>query len=313
MRRFKKDKHKIVKLDQDSGEWLDWRNGGIGSSDVALLMSPEPVFDRTVRSLWEQRVGYERAVELDNEHIRRGKELEPIIRDKVNAILDSFFEPQCVERIDSPYLRASLDGYNPELKAILEIKSPAEKTFNSYLNSWEIPKNYLLQMQYQMLVCNASIGYFSFYNKDIMNDVHKQKHDHPYIMLVEPDFNLQLEIEKRCAMFWYAVQNKIPIGWKNGELTLFPATIKKLILIVTEKQAEKIRKINLPVDVYINACSYGSEIILCTDISMLANINEGRSTEERAKILSLVESPFCNEPYPLKLTKKAIMEEFNSV
>jgi predicted phage-related endonuclease len=78
------EKVMLVDLDQSSGEWLEWRNQGIGSSDVALLMSPEPVFDRTVGTLWKQRMGYERAVELDNEHIQRGKTLEPKIRDLVN-------------------------------------------------------------------------------------------------------------------------------------------------------------------------------------------------------------------------------------
>jgi len=316
MRRVSKDNVIIEDLDQDSDEWLEWRNAGIGSSDIALLMSPEPVFDRTIRTLWEQRVGYERTVELDNEHIRRGKELEPIIRDKVMDLLYLDYKPLCVRRYDQPYLRASLDGYNHFSNSILEIKSPSEKVFKSYLDTWTVPYNYYLQMQYQMLVSGADFAYFAFYNKDILDSEEEQKHVHPYLMLVEPDFKLQLEIEQRCSLFWHAVENKIPIGWDNDELTLFPQYRKVLYLIVDDKQREKILNMNLPVPVYEEVREYvdnGSAIYLISDLTGITHESEITTNLKKRKILSLVESPFCNEPYPLKLNKSSIMKEFNSV
>lgn len=326
MRRFlKNDFVEFLDLDQDSEEWLDWRNKGIGSSDIALLMSPEPVFDRTVRILWEQRVGYERAVKLDNEHIRRGKELEPVIRDKVNTILGQEYYPVCVTRTDSEYLRASLDGYNKSTNSILEIKSPSEKIFNSYLESWSIPNNYYLQMQYQMLVCNADFGLFAFYNKDILKHDGEQEYEYPYIILVNPDFELQLEIEKRCSLFWYAVTSKIPIGWKDNKLTLFPQKRKVLYIIVDKKQAEKILSLNLPVNVYYaddecydehdedvsHICLVENPLYLMTKYKN--SKNDYISNLVDRKIISLVESPFCNKPNSMKITKSNIMNEFNSV
>src|SRR4051812_36659346 len=128
MKRLKEDNLVLVDtLDQDSEEWLKWRGEGIGSSDVALLMNPEPLFDRTVGTLWKQKIGYERAVAINNEHVNRGKALEPIIRDRVNEIMGTSFKPMCMMRTDAPYLRASLDGWDESLDAILEIKSPSDK------------------------------------------------------------------------------------------------------------------------------------------------------------------------------------------
>lgn len=297
MRRFSEDKFKIVDFDQSSDEWLEWRNDGIGSSDVALLMSPERVFDRTVVNLWQQRLGLERAVELDNEHIKRGKELEPIIRDLVNAKLNTKFHPVCMERKDFPYLRASLDGYDKNLGAILEIKAPSEKYFKEYLDSWRIPENYYLQMQYQMLVANVEYAYFAFYNKDILlnEDV---EHPEPYIIPVKSKINLQLEIEKRCTLFWRAVEEYRSVGWIGDSLKIIEEKPTLFILIDNlDKYKKYYDKCIIPIHKYNSQDNYSNTVAIDIQdkIHLIPSLIKKYEVTHRIKLISTI--PNIITPY----------------
>lgn len=310
MRRFKEDNYiEIVNIEQDTDEWLNWRNGGIGSSDVALLMSPNPVFDRTIRSLWEQRIGYERTVKLDNEHIRRGKELEPIIRDKVCELLDVDFIPECIQRTDAPYLRASLDGINYKHNCILEIKAPSEKYFNEYLTEWKIPDNYYLQMQYQMLVSNTDYGYFAFYNKDLLNDAGEQEHAHPYIIPVKANYELMLEIEKRCALFWKAVEDKVPIGWNEDKLVLYPNRPTIFVVFCSKEDAEKVEntKTNLSCQWDESLYFKDSCLFLIEDDVKLFPTLKANNPDAKIRIISFIDNPFTSENLG-KFTQKKLKD-----
>lgn len=202
-------------VEQDSEEWLNgFRPAGIGSSDIILLVEPKGSFERNLYGLWKDRVGYEKFQFVSNEHVARGKRLEPFVRDRVNEMLNMDFQPACISRKHLPYLRASLDGIDFEHDVILEIKCPSDKVFEKYLSTKEVPPHYYMQIQYQLLVANADYAYYSFYN---------EAHKDPYIIIVENNVELQADIQKRCALFWDAVQNKIPVGFDSeGNLKLFP-------------------------------------------------------------------------------------------
>lgn len=200
-------------LDQDSDSWLEWRQQGLGSSDIALIMSPERQFDRDLITLWRDRTGIEPHPFVENEHTKRGKELEPQIRDAVNSMLGSSYVPECMYRADAPYLRASLDGFEQSTNSILEIKSPSDKVFQKYLEDWTVPENYMYQMQYQMLVSSADYGWFAFFNDTV---------NHPKLIYVAPNLEMQSEIERRSHLVWQAIKTKTPIGFVDGQLTLMP-------------------------------------------------------------------------------------------
>lgn len=296
-------------LDQDSKEWLEWRSDGIGSSDIALLMSPEPLFDRTVGTLWKQRVGYERAPELNNEHIHRGKRLEPLIRDEVNKILGSSFAPECVMRKDAPYLRASLDGIDYNLDAILEIKSPSDKVFEKYLKEWKIPYNYYLQMQYQMLCSDTECAYFSF-GRETADGLEV------YIIPVKNDYALQLDIERRCSLFWKGVQTKTPVGWKDNVLSMYH-TNPTMFVIVCDKpqiiQILKIKNLPLPIEVVMNAKRKDSFIFILDDPYIQLTSIKTANPEHKVKIINLIPSPFSNKVDEVKLTKTGITEHIKTL
>jgi hypothetical protein len=109
----------------------------------------------------------------------------------------------CVLRTDAPYLRASLDGLDLDFDCLLEIKAPSDKVFEKYLSTWQIPENYYLQMQYQMLCSDVEYGYFAF-AREVPVDVpwiEEKTELEVYIIPVRNNYGLQLEIEKQCALY----------------------------------------------------------------------------------------------------------------
>lgn len=304
----------VVDLDQDSEEWLLWRNEGLGSSDIALLMLPEPLFDRTVGSLWKQRMGYERTVALDNEHIKRGKELEPKIREHVNNLLGSNFQPECVLRTDSPYLRASLDGIDYDLDAILEIKSPSDKVFEKYLKEWKIPYNYYLQMQYQMLCSDTECAYFAFGREvettlGLINGDEKELE--VYIITVKNDHTLQLDIERRAALFQKGIETHTPVGWKDEVLSFYHTNPTVFVIIANHEQIQTINKIKnppLPIDIL----KTGSCIWPIEDFKGLVHLKSALP-EHKVKIINLIPSPFSNTISVIELTESGILNHIKSL
>lgn len=213
--RIRQDNEDILihDIEQDSDEWLlEFRPNGVGSSDIILLFEPEGSFGRNVFGLWKDRLGYEKFETVSNEHIKRGKALEPIIRDKVNEMLGTNFQPQCFSRKSQPHLRASLDGFDLDKDILLEIKAPAEKMFEKMLKEG-VPKYYYYQIQYQLLVSGGEYALYAFYN---------ESRPDPYLITIENDIELQFEIEKRCKLFWEAIEHKIPIGFFGNHLKLYP-------------------------------------------------------------------------------------------
>lgn len=264
---------------QDSKEWLEWRQSGLGSSDIALLMMPVH-FGKTINDLWKDRVGYEKIPFVDNEHVKRGKLLEPKICKMVNTILGARFKPECVMRKDAPYLRASLDGVDWDLEATLEIKAPADNTFNKQVKDFKVPDSYFYQMQYQLLCTDLPYGYYAFYN--VMNK-------DPYIILVEEDIPLQLEIERRAALLWYAVKNKMPIGWDGADLRLYPT--KPLMFLVI---ASPMEKQTVPYEIAVNNTPEEMDetfVAFVQDYKTIAEFKYSNPDHE-CIILNNVKSPF---------------------
>jgi putative phage-type endonuclease len=139
----------------DRREWLDWRRGGIGASDVAGIMgwgygSPY--------SIWLEKVGLAHDPE-DNERFEYGRRMEAPIagwfEDETGLFVGCEQERRVHPEVD--WARATIDGE--------VFESPAEqsepiggfeaKTASSY--AWRAddppPDMYVAQCQWQMYVC----------------------------------------------------------------------------------------------------------------------------------------------------------------
>lgn len=157
---------KIIKLEQNSPEWLSWRTGGYGSSDAAAILN-ESEFS-TPYKVYLQRKGILKPFD-GNAATQAGHEAESKARAEYEMAHGDFllFEPICIEDEEYPILRASLDGYNSELKRIVEIKYPSEKSHEKARNK-EIPRHYWIQIQYQLMICTEAVEahYWSYREND---------------------------------------------------------------------------------------------------------------------------------------------------
>ncbi|QHS09000.1 YqaJ viral recombinase family protein [Sinimarinibacterium sp. NLF-5-8] len=156
-----------VEFEQGSNAWLEWRSGGVGASEVAVLafhseaigwtpcpidLGDAPKWMSSPLGLWKRKLGLEPGPAL-NADMARGHALEPGIREQLNREWRSQFEPVCLQVDDGSPLRASLDGVEVTDSGVkvLEIKAP-----NPLRKRWEsCPVYYTLQVAYQRAVLQA--------------------------------------------------------------------------------------------------------------------------------------------------------------
>jgi len=148
-------------MQQNSDEWHRWRGKGIGASDSPIILGLSPW--KTRIELWEQKVGVAPRDEGNYATIK-GHLMEGIAREHyfVKTLIDA--QPKNFEHPDPKlkYLRASLDGWNEEMKLVLEIKCPG-KVAQAEAEAGRVPPHYWYQMQHQMLVTGAELAhYWSF-------------------------------------------------------------------------------------------------------------------------------------------------------
>ena len=142
-------------------EFLDWRLGGLGSSDAATVMCASPWMDP--KTLWEiltEKRGYpEKTFPM-----KRGLAAEPIARQCYSEMLGFRVVPRKRKHKKFPVLRASFDATNFEKKHLGELKAPGIHTHALALLG-QIPWHYIWQLVHQMAVSDLpSMDYFSFYS-----------------------------------------------------------------------------------------------------------------------------------------------------
>ena len=173
------------------------RKLGIGGSDVPIIMGQSSFM--TPVQLWLQKRG---ELELDDTQSPQaywGSILEDLVRQEFakrnNVTVE---QPDTIIHPKYDYFRGNLDGYIPELDAVLEVK-----TCNQFMShEWGqdgtgIPHRYLLQIAFYCMVKNASKAYCAVLigGQDYREYVY------------ERDEWLEDEILEACHKFWNCVQS----------------------------------------------------------------------------------------------------------
>ncbi|MCY3974906.1 MAG: YqaJ viral recombinase family protein [Simkaniaceae bacterium] len=149
----------IHDFEQGSDKWYGWRQEGIGASDVPILMGINNY--NTVARLWDDKKG-ENVKRLDTPATSYGKEMEPLVREYYNRErADEKIEPVvplCVSSKDNPLFKASLDGFCPYDRKLIEIKCPVRESVRSRFASGVIPSSWVYQLQWQLYVTGVEKG-----------------------------------------------------------------------------------------------------------------------------------------------------------
>jgi len=192
--------YKKIDLVQGTPEWLAWRKGEDGTAITAtaasVLMGLYPY--GTVFELWQEKICSVPLEYKTNAHTEHGSNTEEEARQEFIKATGLEMIPVCVESVDYPFLRASLDGINEEHKIGLEIKCPVY--FGSFNKHKKAPLDYYYaQVQHQLLVCSFSNWalYSYFKGQDVLH-------------IIEKDAIFQEELLRRCELFRSSVISRTP-------------------------------------------------------------------------------------------------------
>lgn len=179
---------KIIDLPQGTDLWREWRKSKITATSAAILMNNNPW--RDALDLWEEMLEIKPPQEL-NAAMARGSELEPIARKLFEEQSGMAFIPIVCESSDHSWMAASLDGWNDDNQAILEIKCPNEKTHQMAIDGI-IPIYYRDQIMHQFGCTKALICYYVSYRPE-----HEKK---LAVIEVKPDvgyINHMIDVEQK--------------------------------------------------------------------------------------------------------------------
>jgi putative phage-type endonuclease len=155
----------IIDLQQNTPEWLAFRQNYIGASDASAVMGVG--FD-TPYQLWQYKLGLLPPKE-ETEAMRRGKEKEEVARQEFIKLKGINMNPCVAKNLTYPFLCASLDGaylqyhsHGAQVRWAVEIKVPGRQDHEMAMDG-VIPEKYTWQLLQQMIVCDLqSIFYFSW-------------------------------------------------------------------------------------------------------------------------------------------------------
>ncbi len=150
-------------LEQGSASWHEWRERGIGASEAVAIMGDSPYL--TFLQWWEIRTK-RRPKQETTFQMTRGTNMEPKARACFELEYNIEMIPTLAEHADYPFIKASLDGYNPKLNVALEIKCCGKKNFE-IVKSGQCPKDYFAQIQQQILVTGVHKVYLWAFNGEV--------------------------------------------------------------------------------------------------------------------------------------------------
>ncbi|WP_448205419.1 YqaJ viral recombinase family nuclease [Azospirillum sp. sgz302134] len=141
---------------QGTPQWHAWRAGKVTASEAAVVLGKSPY--KTPYRLWAEKVGLIPEEDLSrNPNVRRGKQLEEVIRHRMAESTGMLLVPMCGECSEHPELAASFDALDDD-GCPVEIKAPGQSVFGDLEALGEDSEAYRLywhQVQHQLLVAGA--------------------------------------------------------------------------------------------------------------------------------------------------------------
>ena len=227
----------------DRQKWLKWRKGGIGSSDVPIIMGVSRF--KTPLQLYQEKISDSLEEDTTNQFIKdQGNNAETKIRAFYEMMVGVDFAPCLVENSDYPFMRASLDGRTESKKQICEIKLIGKDKFDAAKQQGSVPDDYYPQVQHQLLVSGADRCYFLcyLYDKDDMFFKNAMTMEKFCMIEVRSDKDYQDKMLAKCALFWNNVVSKTPPDLTDRDAVVlkeFTKEAKKLNLLYTKEEKIK--------------------------------------------------------------------------
>lgn len=175
---------------QDTVEWHEWRKSIIGASEIAAIMGV--CLYSTAHDVFMVKTGRSKGFE-GNSFTEHGKELEATARARYELINMEDMPPACATHPEFKVCGASLDGWNQELKRVLEIKCPKGRSVIDAALAGKVADHYMPQVQYQLAVTGADELDFFVY--------HDETKTHALVKVL-PDVVYQGKLVAAAIDFW---------------------------------------------------------------------------------------------------------------
>jgi len=151
---------KIVdKRQMDQAAWQEYRSNqaGIGGSEAATILGIQPAYAKPAFILWLEKTGQKAVEPIDNDYIKWGNIMEPIIRKQfaLESGLKVYQNHFVLQHDHYPFMIANLDGEvvdpNREGRGVLEIKTTSEWNKKEW-DGDKVPNHYMAQIQHYLAV-----------------------------------------------------------------------------------------------------------------------------------------------------------------
>lgn len=209
---------KIIKLQQGTPEWHEWRSNGIGASDIGTIMGVNPY--KTSLMLFNEMSGYKKA-DYFNDAMKYGNEQEPLAKEWLENHLNVSLKNLCAEDEEYSFMRCSFDAINLDEGMLIEIKCPFSAAALSSLLEGELPNTYVYQVQWQLALCGFNKGHLAIWNGSECK-LHQ----------INADKELQNQMKEKAKEFWNDFLRGIP-----------PKAIEKDYVDLTEDHPDLIEKV----------------------------------------------------------------------
>jgi putative phage-type endonuclease len=240
-----------MELTQNSLEWLKWRAEGLGASDAPIVMGKSKY--KTKLQLWDEKFT-KKVDEEENKNTfiqDKGHRLEAWARPGLEFQTGVTWKPALFTHPDFQFLRASVDGWNPELQKVWECKLMGKDLYETLTNESltvveRIPPQYLDQICQQLFVTGAQSAFLTGIKE--YKDENDQRQKVAYTLDIPRDEKLNDYINKELVPalfeFWKSVQEGTkPEPAKVDSLKIEDVELQNLLteyegLAETEKEAK---------------------------------------------------------------------------
>ena len=188
------------KVEQGTDEWLKLRMGKFTASVFPKLFMKKDTqgYQDAINKVVFERLTGELPESFSNDWMNRGTELEPVAIDIYeNTTFNKVKRIGFIEH--SEWIGCSPDGIVGK-DGMLQVKCPKYSTLISYILSDQIPKDYMIQMQGEMLVAEKQWSDFYVFHpklKPILKRVERNSKMH--IEIWDKLFEAIADVEKRIV------------------------------------------------------------------------------------------------------------------
>ena len=192
--------YKHIALEQGSDEWLNFRKGKIGGSEIPTIMGVNP-YVKFNDYLQEKITGVSSEVsDYTKKIFAEGHEWEEKVRQNLNDGSNWFFKPAVLQSSLNENFFVSLDGIDEDLKLVLEIKSTTSKDILAKIKSGICPDSYYVQIQWQLFITNYSNAMLAVVDRNT---------GEVFTMTIDRDENKIQEIEIKALRILAMIHNPV--------------------------------------------------------------------------------------------------------